>query len=278
MLRAAHFQIPWRILKETVRKFSSVNGLFLASGLAFDVLLNCIPLLFLIVSAAGYTLAGSERAVSGVQAVLEQLLPGFRQAIADNLSAMTANRNRFGLVGFALFFIFSTATFGSVRTVLNTLFEVSRPRGLLAGKGIDFLMMLAAAALFVTTIGISSLLAIAWNIGGRLPFLRPFLEPGWAAASQILGFLFTVALFYMLYRYCPARGLGGRALWAASLAGAVLFELSKWVFTGYVSSAQAYVLLYGTLSGFLFFFLWIYYASVVFIFAATFGWVLQRRS
>jgi membrane protein len=96
--------------------------------------------------------------------------------------------------------------------------------------------------------------------------------------SDILGFLFTVSLFYVFYRFCPARGLKGTALWAACLVGAILFEVSKWAFAWYISFAGTYALFYGTLSGFLFFLLWLYYASLVFILSSTVGWVMQNRA
>ncbi len=267
----------WRILKETARKFIAINGLFLASGLAFDILLYCIPLLFLVLSAIGYIFAISDHAIVDAQQILQQLLPGADQIVAENIDFIIANRGQFGFWGFISFLVLSTATFGTVRMVLNMVFAVKQPRSFLKGKLIDLLMLVVASGLFIFTVGVSSIVAVIRGIGRQTPLLGSLLEPGWTLISAVLGFLFTVSLFYVFYRFCPARGLKGAALWFACLTGAILFEISKWSFAWYISFAQTYVLFYGTLSGFLFFLLWIYYTSVVFILASTVGWVIEEH-
>ena len=56
----------------------------------------------------------------------------------------------------------------------------------------------------------------------------------------------------------------------------MLLEISKWLFLWFVREAGTYAVLYGALGGLVFFVLWIYYASAVFVLAATFGRVLER--
>jgi membrane protein len=277
-LQLLRLQVLWQIFKETIRRFFAIKGPFLASGLAFDVLLYCIPLLFLMLSAVGYVFAISDHAIVNAQQILGQLLPGSDQIVANNLDYIVAKRGQFGIFGFVLYLLISTATFGTVRMVLNTVMEVKQPRGFLKGKTVDLLMLLAASGLFILIVGISSLVAVLQGVDQQLPLLGFLIGPGLAMTSHVLGFLFTVSLFYLLYRYCPARGLKGTNLWVACLIGAILFEISKWMFAWYVSVARSYVLLYGTLSGFLFFFLWIYYVSIVFIFSATLGRVLENQT
>jgi len=154
----------WRILKSTVLQFRSVHGPFLASGLAFDLLLSCIPLLFIILSVMGFLLAGSDRAIENAVNVLVPLIPNARTLIADNLSIIVEARSRFGLIGFGLFFIFSTTMFGSARTALNTIYGIKQPRHFLIGMGVDLLMTLAFSALFGLTIAILSLLAVVHGL------------------------------------------------------------------------------------------------------------------
>jgi membrane protein len=269
-------QHPFTILKVTVRKFISDNGLFLASGLAFDLLLYSIPISLLIVSILGYTLAGSERAIAGLKEILQQLLPTTQQMITDNVTTLVSKRGLLGLWGMALFFVWGSATISSFRTVLNIVFEIQKPRGYLMGKGIDLLILAGLSLLMVLTLGIGSLFAMVYGFGEQLPYLGTFLKPGWSFATHLLGFLFTLSIFYILYRFCPAQALGGNSLLIACLTAAGLFEISKWAFAWYVSFAKTYTALYGTLGGLIFFFLWLYYASIVFVLAATLGWVFEH--
>lgn len=272
----ARIRPAWKILKAAVLKYFSDNGLFLASGLAFDLLLYCIPLSLLIVSGLGFTLERSDQAMAQVEATFERLLPRSEQAFTQNISAIVASRGLLGIAGFVLFFILSSAVFGSVRLVINIVFKVKQPQSYLRGKGTDFLVMLGASVLFILAMGFSWLLALVLPFGQDIPILGRILQEGWNLASILLGLLFTTALFYVLYRFCPAQTIGRRALLVGSLTGALLFECSKWAFTLYVDFAQVNVTLYGALGGLIFFFLWLYYACTVFILGAEFGWAYEH--
>ena len=266
----------WIIAKKAVRKFFADNGVLLASALAFDLLLYSIPLSLLLISAMGYTVVGSERALSEVSTVVERLLPISHEDFMNNLSHIVANRGPLGLAGFVIFFVLSSAVFGTVRAILNRVFDVARPRSFLKGKGRDFVVMLVAVALLILTFSTSWLLTFLRGFAERIPVLAPLLQPGWMVASRLLGFLFTMALLYVLYRFCPAKILRQDSLWLAALAGAALFDLSKWAFTWYVAFAQTNVALYGALGAFIFFILWLYYGSVMFIIGAEVGWSYEQ--
>jgi membrane protein len=144
-----HITYAWTVLKKTGETFYQDNGFFLATGLAFNLLLYFMPLILLMISVLGYTVLESERAMVEVQSVVRHFLPLSEQAFADNLKAIISNRGLLGLVGFFFFLIFSSTLFGSVRHVLNIVFKANRQRGFFHGIGHDFLMMLITALLLV---------------------------------------------------------------------------------------------------------------------------------
>jgi len=71
--------------------------------------------------------------------------------------------------------------------------------------------------------------------------------------------------------------MSNRALLIASVTGTVLFQFTKWGFTWYVAAAQANIELYGAVGALLFLFVWLYYASAVFIIGAEVGLAYDRR-
>jgi uncharacterized BrkB/YihY/UPF0761 family membrane protein len=113
------------LLKNTGRNFFHDNGLFLAMGLAFNLLLYFIPFTLLMISLLGYTVFDSERAMVEVQSVVRQFLPASEQEFVDSLASIVADRGLLGLIGFLLFIFFSSTLFGSVRHVLNIIFKPS---------------------------------------------------------------------------------------------------------------------------------------------------------
>jgi membrane protein len=268
--------VIWSLLKGTARKFYADNGLFLASGLAFDLLLSCFPLSLLLVSALGYTIVGSEQALAEVDTIVQRLLPRSGQAFTESLSKVVESRGILGFLGFALFFLLGSVTFASARIVLNTVFEVRHPRSFLKGKAIDFVLMLAAGALFLLGIATFWFLSLLQKLGEGIPLLSYLMRPGWVLVSSVLGFLLTVALFYVMYRFSPPRSLRPVSLYLASFLSAALFELSKWTFSWYLDFVHDMTPLYGAMGGFFFFFLWLYYASLVFVIGAEVGWVFEQ--
>jgi uncharacterized BrkB/YihY/UPF0761 family membrane protein len=63
------------VLRMTMRKFAKDNGLFLASGLPFSLLLYAIPLALIMISLLGYTVLESEQALNEVESVIRRFLP-----------------------------------------------------------------------------------------------------------------------------------------------------------------------------------------------------------
>ncbi len=265
-----------RILIAAFKKFFRVNGLLLASGLAFDIILCCIPFFFVIIAIMGYVLSSSASAVAGVEGVLQQFLPNSHQLFIESLPGIVAKRTLYSLVGLGFFAFSSSVAFSSVRTALDTIFDVKRPRNFFVGKGVDLLLMLAVSGLFLLVVGLESTLAVLRGISQSFPLVGQWMAPGWALIGHLLGFGLTWSLFYLIFRFCPSQRLGRRPLMIACLIGTVLLEFSKWFFAWYVARVKFYAVLSGALGGIFFFLLWAYYASMAFIISATIAAVVKR--
>ncbi len=266
----------WQSFRRVGSKFFSDNAPFLASGLSFDLVLYCLPLPVLFVSGLGFTLIGSDRALIWVQDIIVRLLPEFQKPFLELLSSLIDNRGILGFTGFLLFFLFSSAVFSSARHVLNQVFHVGKGRGFIKGKGNDFLLMLVLSLLIIVIVLVNSALGLIQSYGESVLGLEGLLNPFWFVIGKVFGFVCLGALFYLFYGFSTPTRLSQPALLVGSLTAAGLFEVSKWVFSWYIQLAQILTAFYGVLSGFIFFFLWVYYASIVFILGAEVGWEYER--
>lgn len=275
------WRFVWRLLKETISKFVRDGGSFLAAGLAFNLLLYCVPFLLIIVSTLSYTLGSPERALAQVQTSAKKLLPQSSGTFVDILSTIIAHRNLVGVVAVLLFFVLSSMLFGAIRHVLNVVFEVRSDRSYfksyLRQTTSDLVLILMVACLVLLSIGIGSLLTIMRTISERSIVVYDLLKPGWVLATHVVLFLFMTTLFYTFYRFSRAQTVSHRAAIVAAMFGAGLFSLSKWAFVWYVMLAKGNIFVYGTLAGIMFFYLWLYYACLVFILAAELGWVFDQN-
>lgn len=269
--------LAWMMIREVILKFGRDNGLFLASGLAFSLLLYAIPLALLMISVLGYTVLESEHAMEEVQSVIRQFLPQSEQVFAEHVGAIVADRGLLGVVGFFSFLLFSTMVFGSIRHVLNIVFQAGIGRGLLRGTAQDLLMMVFCVVLLVVAIGLASVEAIFGNLGERLPWAGPLWGMGIRTIHQVLAVVLGGSLILGLYRFSPVKTLKLSSLAVGAGVAVVLFGLAKQGFAWYVHFAQASIALYGALGAFLFFFVWLYYVSVVFVLGGEAGWVFEHR-
>ncbi len=276
--RPQWFGHVWTFLQSVAEKFLADNGFFFTSALAFNILLYFIPLSLLMVSLLGHTVLDSERAMNEVKSVLQSFLPQSQQAMADSMAAVVASRGLLGVAGVVSFVVLSSFLFGSVRIVLNQVFRAQQSRTFIRGVGIDLLITLLVAALLLGIVINTSFVTIVWTLAEDYPSLAPFFMPALTVWDRVLGFVAMVALFYVLYRVAPAVALPPEALLIGALSASLLFQVARWGFAWYVSMAQASLGLYGTLGGLMFFFMWLYYASLVFILGAEVGWFCAPRS
>jgi len=135
--------------------------------------------------------------------------------------------------------------------------------------------MLIATTFIVLAVGMESLLLIIQRVGEKSQIFKLFNVQIWTAPGFILGLRFTISLFFVLFRFCPSTRIGNKSLWICSITGTILFEISKFIFAWYMTLATNYTLLFGTLSGALFFILWIYYSCLVFVISAVVGWAIE---
>jgi membrane protein len=270
-------RFTWRLLSGTGSKFIKDHASFLAAGLAFNLLLYSVPFLLLVISVLAFTLGSSGRALLNVQESAKQLLPDASEAVVNTLSRIIDKRNLLGLVAVPLFLVLSSVLFGAIRLVLNVVFQAAENPSYIKQKISDLILILVVTCLVILSVGVGSLLAILQALGEGLPVIGDFLKPGWIVATHALVFFFTATLFYTLYRFSPDETISPRALVVAALTGATMFSLSKWAFSWYVALAKANTLIYGALAAIVFYNLWLFYASIVFIIGAEVGWAFDRE-
>ncbi len=267
----------WAIIKDAIRKFYGDDGPFLASGLAFGLLVYCIPFALLSVSALSFILASSSTAFTWLRELSVTLIPHSHNEFDSAIAALVGKRaliSAFGLIAFAFA---SSTTFGSVRLVLNRVFQTTESRGVIHGKFMEVAMMLGTSLVIFIFADVVYLINVAHSLVSTFRFER-FIHPQIVLIASLVSILSTFALFWFLYRFSPAQTLSHHGLMAASGAATGLFQISKWAFGSYLQYAKTTTAVYGALSAAVFFLLWLYYSSIVFIFAAEVGWSFDRKA
>jgi membrane protein len=252
-------------LRSAVSRFYALDGLFLASGLAFSFLICLIPLVLLGVSAAGFVLSG-EQAAHEVVNQLARNFPVYRGEISRTLLAIVETRRVSGLLGTVIMIVFASQLFGAARLVMHRVLGV-RAGGFLGNFARDAVMVLVLSVfLFVGTVA-------GWIIEWIQAFL---LEPArvskqWNDAAWV-GFSLTTSglMLYLGYRYLPRRRVGASAALAGAVLASLLWEVAKRLFRLYVRNIAVYGQIYGPLGVLVAFVMFVYYTCVVFVLGACY--------
>lgn len=260
-------------LRGALSRFVAHDGFFLAAGLAFFFLICLIPLLLLGVSLVGFVLS-TEQAAEQVVGQLTRNFPVYKGEITRVLMRIAQTRNVSGLVGTAVLVLFSTSLFAATRLVLHRLLGVRGGRGLVSNFLVDAVMVvLLSVLLFATTV--ATWLA-QWAYG---LVLEPWELP-WASVPSlgiVLSVAVSTAMFYLGYRYVPARRVRAVPALAGALLAALLWEIAKQLFRIYILRIGLYAQIYGALSVLVAFVMFVYYSAVVFVLGAAYVAALDAR-
>ena len=262
------------------------NILFLAGGIAFNILLAFVPFVLLLVSGLGYLLNQSADASSAeVVQLVERLLPQnpsaggtvVRELLADVVEASGA----VGLYSAVGFIWFSTRLFGSLRSVLCDVFDIEQDRGIVAGKIFDIRLTIIATLLVVAYTVLSAYLAIATTRGIAVLRMTGLRENVMGQLEYVFGriaaFAVVTLMFFALYKVLPNRRIRVKTALVAALFTSTLFEIARNVFTSYVQRFDPGSLYTGTLAAIVILVFWVYYAALIFILGGEVGQVYELR-
>ena len=263
------------------------NVLFLAGGIAFNILLAAIPFLLLLITGFTYLLprllaVDPSAAVHGFVAGLLPVQTGAGSALVYSvLDDVLRTRGRVTLWSAIIFLWLSTRLFGSLRTALADVFDIDRERSVIRGKIFDLQITLVATVLFAASQVVNTYLLLATTRGLRvlteLGFRRDVMGRFELWTARVLAFVFIAAMFFALYKFLPVRKVRTRTAWLAALFAAGLFEVAKHVFRIAVTSISVQSLYTGTIAALVIVVAWVYYAAVIFLIGGEVGQVYELR-
>lgn len=242
---------------------------FMASAIAFNVLIATLPLIVAVVGIAGAVLRARVADPAGfLFDYLTRLIPPvsreFEQMVRDSTSQLIEQSAGLISIGTIIFIWFATRLVGSLRAALKEVFDIEHDRGIVVGKLFDAKMVVLAGTLFTLNIALTVVVEVVTREGLDILGI-PGVEFPAAFYGRAVAFLTLFVMFLLIYRYLPARQIKWRTALVAAVFAAVLFEVMKFGFGWYIANIADYRTTFGNLATVAIMFLWIYYSCVVFI-------------
>ena len=274
------FKRPKKILKnfgllwQALRKFNDDNGFFLSSGIAFNILINLIPFIMLLLAMVGTYLYNDQDVLNHIRAYLRNVAPTLDPKIIGSLMDLIESRQIVGILGFVGLLWFSTWVFGSLQIALNIVFRIEKGRDMLWGIGVDLLMILLAGIFLLVSMILSSFVTFLQGYHGQIPVaIGPTIQ--WIL-KYLLPFFLTYCMFVLIYRIIPDKRVHFTSALQAALFASLLWELAKHLFGWYVVHLAEYSIFYGSLSTLVIFVLWVYYSSTILVLGGEFAYFLEE--
>lgn len=250
--------------------------LFLAGGLAFNVLLALVPFVLLLIAGLSFFLnrepSEAARTVSGlVEGFLPQNAPSASMLLHDIVADVLKTRGAVGIYAAIGFAWFSTRLFGSMRSVLALIFD-GTDRGIVYGKLFDFAATIVSTLAVVSYVVISAYLDLATSQGVSLLLRAGLRESAMSTIGYFFGRLLANALvfglFFALYRALPRRRPSVRVAAVGAATAALMFELARHLFALLVARFDPSSLYTGTIAAIVATVFWTYYSSLLFMIGA----------
>ena len=260
------------------------NVLFLAGGIAFNILLAALPFMLLLAAGMTYLLpivyAGSINSTDQIGQFLDRLLPAHVEAdsplhrLINDLLRTRRSVTIYSAIGFVWF---STRLFGSLRTVLASVFDIETERGIIAGKVFDVKITLVSTLLFVASVTVTTYVGLASHALVSAGLRTDVLSGIDYWVGRVLGFGFLILMFYALYKFLPIRRVTSRSAWVAAAFTSVCFEAARTAFAYWSRDFNPGGMYKGVLLTIVFVVVWCYYAALIFILGGEVGQVFELR-
>lgn len=259
----------WR----AVNQWIAADGMRMSAAMSFYGVLSLAPLLVLLVAVMGWwldrsfiesSLVAQIRGVIGEQGaqVVQQAMTSAKQP-SEGITA--------SLFAFGLLLSGATGVFAELQDAFERLWrqgsgETPRQKwwysASLRLRGVGYILALGFLLLVSLAVSTFSSLLSGWA-GTYLPIDKVV----WVL-NELVSIAFCVALFLGLMRMSSAPKPALRFLVMGAVAGAILFQVGKYLMAYYLSTA-AVVSAYGAAGSLVVILMWIYFSSGVLLLAAS---------
>jgi membrane protein len=255
-----------RVIGKSFLDFFRDGGTMLAGSLSFFFMMAIVPFCLFLATIFGYFLGEQKELYPFISAKLANFFPKVTHDITGELQRLITYRG-LGKVSLALYGFLSFELFSSLQSALNIIFKIRVKRSFIVSLILSLVMITFIIAFILISFGATSSVSILGEARKIFPSLR---------ISKITGFLigFVIPFILMLlitttiYVLFPKKRVKLSHAASGALFAAVFLEAAKHIFTLYVVNVFRLGTVYGPLSAFVIFLLWVFYSMSIFLIGA----------
>lgn len=238
----------------------------LAGSISYFTMMAIVPLCLFLATVFGYFLGRYHGFYEFFSSRLITFFPAVTGGITNELSKLITYRG-IGTFSIILYGILSYQVFSSIENALHIIFEVPRKR--------HFFLSVAISLLIVTFL--ITMLFLSFLVTSLVPFLKalkhvfPELRVGILTTylvRYVIPFLMVFFTISVMYIFFPRTKVRISYAFIGALFATIFLEIAKHLFTWYVGNVVQFGTIYGPLTAFVVFLLWVFYSSCIFLIGA----------
>lgn len=234
----------------------------MAGSLAYTSLLSLVPLITVIFYLLSAFPMFGEVKEQFETFVFANLVPTAGDMIQGYLEKFVSNSNKMTAIGVCGLMVTAILVIDSINSALNHIFRAKRKRPLFYSIAIYWTLLSFAPILIGISIVVSSYL-FSLSI-----FESTTITIHFKKLLMFLPYLLSCLAFWALYCLVPTESVNAIDASIGAISAAVLFELSKKIFSFYIAAFPTYQLIYGVLAAIPILFVWVYFAWCITLFGA----------
>jgi membrane protein len=257
---------PHRLIGKSVVSFFRGDGLSLAASLSYFTMMAFVPFCLFLVSVFGQLLGNYPDFYNFLYSRLSSLFPTATEQIAKDIVNLISHKG-LGKVSLLLYGLLSFQLFLTVEKALNVIFRIKNKRPLL----LSFVVSVIVITLVIVLIGFSFIAASVIPLIRELKPYFPGIRLGRVTAftvGYVLPFVMVLLTMTVVYRILPRTAVRTAHAFRGACFTTVMIEIAKHLFTWYVVSVAQFGRVYGPLTAFVLFLLWLFYSSALFLIGA----------
>ncbi len=263
----ASLEHVFNVIKRANSHFNYYKGMQSASALSYSTLFAIIP----ITAVLFFFFLQIDLFVPVVDYVREQLLlqlsPGSRVRVEEYLLKTIQNISSVSYFTFAIIFFSAIWLSISIEKTLDQIWQVKVPHHLALRIPAHIILWLFAPVLMALSITAST-----WLIS--ISYLHQFTDQV-SLFSHLFPWLITSVTLFLLYYFVPNTYVNHKTASLSALFSGLLFEISKVLFSIYITEFAIYDKLYGALAALPIFMLWLFISWMIILWGASFCITLQ---
>lgn len=236
-----------------------------AGALAYTTLFALVPLSVLVFSILSAFPVFDTWSAQLTSFVFSNFVPSSASVVEAKLREFAASAQELSLPGFGALLVSLLLTMWSIESTFNRVWRVPTPRTRLVRFLMYWTLLTLGSLLAVASVAVTSYLF-------SLPSMSGMEAMHWGEyLLRLLPLAVEIAAFSLAYWLIPHRTVAFRFALAGGVFATVLFELAKFWFAAYLRGVPTYQQLYGALSVFPIFMIWLYLSWVVVLLGASFA-------